>query len=353
MKIFRPWWWRRSRGRVPLPFWFDGQSVFYSRSESELDEEIQTLAPSDKIYFVRVRLIQPNGDPEAMSSSAGSRRRNLNGDQDTQKVELVRQVASLPQTEFANVHELIKGEREGIVDSFAESGVDLIWQPLTAQWVTTDPSHLAELSEAISSLNTELQKALIGDPVEFASSALQIPDPSLLGIVAEHVPIPGIGKSFAEVKTYLEIAGIVIGLAGGGPLLACASFKLLIHDEMSKLLVRAADRAIQELTSAPVPARVRAGPADRAGVPASGAGRRVGSRPTADRAGVPASGAGRRVGSRPTAKTGREPYGRHPDTSRAGPAEIADDNRDEVDSRYNRPGRTAARGFGRGSIGSR
>ena len=157
------------------------------------------------------------------------------------------QVHLLPASAYHGLKKLIDGEREGAAESLAEFIEDPPWKVLTSGWMTIDPGDFADLAEKLEEVQDELKVCLLARPLEVAGSAAGLSDLSLLGVVAEHVPIPGIDKSFSEIRQYLEIAGIVLVALSGGHILVCASFKMLLHDQIGKLLSKVLERFLRDL----------------------------------------------------------------------------------------------------------
>ena len=127
-----------------------------------------------------------------------------------------------------------------------------LWEVLADSWETIDLGDFGSLAEAVNALQDTLKSYLIGDPVKFAGSALGLVDLSLLEAIAERVPIPGLDRSLGEIRHYAEIAGIVLVVLAGGHILACASFKLWVHDELGQLLAKLIKTVLRELGAKPV-----------------------------------------------------------------------------------------------------
>jgi hypothetical protein len=163
------------------------------------------------------------------------------------RLEACWQVHVLPPSANDGLRTLIDEEREGATDSLAESIEDPLWEVLTSGWVTVDPGDFAAIVAKLEDAQDELKICLLARPAEAAGPATGLVDFSVLSVLAEHVPIPGIDKSFSEIRQYLEIAGIVLVALSGGHILACASFKLLAHDQLGKLLSKALERFLHEV----------------------------------------------------------------------------------------------------------
>lgn len=160
----------------------------------------------------------------------------------------------------SRLRKILETERDGLLDAVTEAGLDPVWEVLTGSWRTLDPGNFEALEEAIISCQEELHQYLLGDPAGFAGAALGLPHMALLEAIADRIPIPGIDRSISELKQYAEIAGIILAVLAGGHILACASFKLLIHDELGELLAKLLDKFLRSFGAKPAE---RSSPAQR------------------------------------------------------------------------------------------
>ena len=165
---------------------------------------------------------------------------------------MTRQVISVSGSTYRDLKKLSEEERDGVIDAMADGLEEPLWEVLADSWETIDLGDFGSLAEAVNALQDTLKSYLIGDPVKFAGSALGLVDLSLLEAIAERVPIPGLDRSLGEIRHYAEIAGIVLVVLAGGHILACASFKLWVHDELGQLLAKLIKTVLRELGAKPV-----------------------------------------------------------------------------------------------------
>ncbi len=147
---------------------------------------------------------------------------------------------------------LAEEERDGAIDAIADTLGEPLWEPLAGGWDPIDPGDFGALAEAVSALQGKLKSYLLGDPAKSAGSALGLADLSVLEAIAERVSLPGIDRSLGDIRHYAEIAGIILVVLTGGHLLACASFKLWVHDKLGQLLAKLLDKFLRELGASPV-----------------------------------------------------------------------------------------------------
>ena len=69
----------------------------------------------------------------------------------------------------------------------------------------------------------------------------------LFKAIVGRIPVPGLDRSLGELKHYAEIAGIVLVLLTEGHILACASFKLWVHDKLGRYLTKLLDNFLRRL----------------------------------------------------------------------------------------------------------
>ena len=232
----RPWFAERSggKGSVVMPANADlshadsAWRVYYSSENEKLTRKAQAPGNARRICIARVRIFR-DGDKAIFSW----------------------QVISVSGRAFRKLKKLAEEEREGAIDSMAEAVEDPLWEVLTEDWGTFDPGDFGGIADAVSAFQEMLKNYLIGDPAKFAGSVLGLADLSLLEAIAERVPIPGIDRSLSDIKRYAEIAGIILVVLAGGHILACASFKLWVHDKLGQLLAKWIDGFLRGLGTKP------------------------------------------------------------------------------------------------------
>ncbi len=212
-----------------LPPSYSARRVLYSFEPEKPTKEAGTEGKPGRIYVRYIRVIRV-GDT----------------------VFVTRQVISVSGSAYRDLKKLAEEERDGVIDAMADGLEEPLWEVLADSWETIDLGDFGSLAEAVNALQDTLKSYLIGDPVKFAGSALGLVDLSLLEAIAERVPIPGLDRSLGEIRHYAEIAGIVLVVLAGGHILACASFKLWVHDELGQLLAKLIKTVLRELGAKPV-----------------------------------------------------------------------------------------------------
>jgi hypothetical protein len=203
------------KGRIRWVWLARMQRTFYSSADTKLAEQARDADDSDRIYITRVRVRRGNG-----------------------RVILTWQVISVPGSDFRKLKELAEEERDDAIDVIADSLEEPLWGLLTDGWNPVDAGDFEALADRVSTLQEELKRYLVGDPAKFTGTALGLTDLSLLEAIAERVPLPVLDRSLGDIKHYAEIAGIILVVLTGGHILACASFKLWVHDKLGQYLAK-------------------------------------------------------------------------------------------------------------------
>ena len=149
-------------------------------------------------------------------------------------------------------NKLAQVEADGAIDSVADTLESVPWDLFTYGWATFDPGDFAGIADAVNEFQESIKNQLLGDPAKFAGTLIGMPDLLLLGAIADRVPIPGLDRTLGEIRHYAEIAGIILIVLTGGHILACASFKLYIHDLIEKLIAKWIKKFLKELRAKPV-----------------------------------------------------------------------------------------------------
>jgi hypothetical protein len=127
---------------------------------------------------------------------------------------------------------------EGVEEYAAQRITDGPWTQLSQLWITKNPGGFGADADAVQALKDGLHQCLLGNPAEMIASGLGLPDPAGLGQVVDVIPILAIDRPLNAVKRCFELVGILVGVATGLPPLACASLKLLVHDEVTRALTK-------------------------------------------------------------------------------------------------------------------
>ena len=134
---------------------------------------------------------------------------------------------------------------EGVEAYAAQRITDGAWDQLSQLWVTKDPGGFGADAQAVGALEAGLRQFLLGNPAEIIASGLGLPVPADLGHVVAMIPISAIDRPLNAAKRCLELVGVLVGLATGTAPLACASLKLLVHDEVTEALAKGITEAVK------------------------------------------------------------------------------------------------------------
>jgi hypothetical protein len=135
----------------------------------------------------------------------------------------------------------LRGTVAGAVkDDLANTISTRVFGAISDQWVVQDPGRLGASADQTAQAGDGLHQILLGAPAEKVSSALGVtgPVPSIVGGVAGQLPLP-IDGPFGFIKALAQVAGMAIGVATGVPLLATASCKSFVHDQVTQGIARA------------------------------------------------------------------------------------------------------------------
>jgi hypothetical protein len=290
-------------------------SPSYSMSQSDLSRIFSSPQMTVEATLVRLRVLYDvhdvpiNEHESSTQSSGGSRGHSYQG----VRIEIQRQDIPVPADDKRRISEAIRDYGvEGVAEYLGKRIEEPGWEVISARWITVDPCGIDSLAEAIGTFQENWKQFLIGNPVDVIGAKVGLPDASLIGVIAGQLPIPGIDKPLSDLKQAIEIAGMILGAITGIHVLACASFKLLVHDEIGRLLARGIHDAIDDLTH-PAAAPGPSSPSPSPMYSPSPDGRRVPARPAASAASsspAPAPGRaspggdGYSPGARPTGSRG-------------------------------------------------
>ena len=144
-----------------------------------------------------------------------------------------------------------------IAETIRDKGAETIAQVVATQadptvsrdlswWTTQDPGGFAAGTASVQGFQDSLHHYLVGTPIEEIAQQFGVPDSSVIGFVAEQIPIKGIDNFLDATKLGIEISGIVAGAISGVPVLTCASTKALTHDVIKHTVVAAIKKCIND-----------------------------------------------------------------------------------------------------------
>jgi hypothetical protein len=157
-----------------------------------------------------------------------------------------------PELLSGHAKSMLETMREQFSQSAASWLVDSAWEPAAAAWRVTDFADfdiLSGLSEAVG--NWEHQEA-----GAFAEQLGRITGLSGIavdgaGVVVRYlVPLPG-DQALEDFSRLIKVAGIVAFGLAGGHVLACASLKSLVHDELIDLVANGISSVISPRVDEP------------------------------------------------------------------------------------------------------
>ena len=122
---------------------------------------------------------------------------------------------------------------DGLAEYIATE-LDNLDQPVWQLWDAPVEQWLAHDDQSVVALQQMLHRALVGIPTEKVLSGLEFPFAEQAAVFAEQIPINSVDNVLGPVGRFIEVVGIVAGVMSGNPILACACFKALIHDELHR-----------------------------------------------------------------------------------------------------------------------
>jgi hypothetical protein len=162
---------------------------------------------------------------------------------------------------------------EAAADYFATK----VGDPVTERWMTQNAFSETAAAEACKRIGNGLN-AILTTQFEAVGTLIRLPEPVAAagaGIGADLVLQP-VTRPPAEAARFLEITGVVIGVATGLHPLAMAAGKMLAHDEVHSALARGIAEGARAALAGPEPAAPRVQPA----IVRDGPGQSPAARPT-------------------------------------------------------------------------
>jgi hypothetical protein len=149
---------------------------------------------------------------------------------------------------------------EAAADYFATKLGDPAFAAVTERWMTQNAFSETAAAEACKRIGNGLN-AILTTQFEAIGTAIRLPEPVAAtgaGVGADLVLQP-VTRPLAETARFLEITGVVVGVATGLHPLAMAAGKMLAHDEVHSALARGIIEGARALAG-PEPAAPRVQP---------------------------------------------------------------------------------------------
>jgi hypothetical protein len=212
-----------------------------------------------RLYAERLRFSIVAGQKESLSPRPERRYR----------IQVERQVGTLPSPQpvaldpSAIIHRADNdaGLRERLSDAasdyFASKLGNPVFAAVTERWITQNAYPETALVEVCNRIGSGLD-TVVEKPLEKAGSQLLLPGPeaaAAAGIGATLILQP-VAEPLGQAATFLEITGVVVGLATGLHPLALAAAKMLAHDQFHDSMARGLREAARQVFEGP------RGPAD-------------------------------------------------------------------------------------------
>jgi hypothetical protein len=151
--------------------------------------------------------------------------------------------------ESANRDEVFR-ERLGKAasDYLATKGVDRVFAAATERWVTRDTFPQTALADACHRLSQGLE-AIVERPPEKTGTEIRLPglEAATAAGIGPALILQPVTEPLGEPTMFLEITGVVVGMAAGLHPLALAAAKTLAHDQFHDLLARSLRQAARQV----------------------------------------------------------------------------------------------------------
>jgi hypothetical protein len=118
-------------------------------------------------------------------------------------------------------------------------------------WIVSDPGGLGAAAEAVNHAQDGLHQLLLDDPAQTICQALGSPMPRMVGDLAAELPLPIVDRPLGFIREVFEVGGMAVGLLAGMPLLATASCKAFLHDQVTSGAARTIGAATRALLTPP------------------------------------------------------------------------------------------------------
>ena len=138
-----------------------------------------------------------------------------------------------------HVESLLEGVQERLSQRAADLLVDVVWEPATVSWHVTDFGGFDSLSGSFEAVDSRGHREIGGFTEQFGR-LVGLPDTAADGAglaIRYLVPFP-VDQSLDDLSRFIQVAGTVAFAVAGGHVLACASAKSFVHDELTDLFAK-------------------------------------------------------------------------------------------------------------------
>jgi hypothetical protein len=149
---------------------------------------------------------------------------------------------------------------EAAADYFAAKLEDPAFAAVTDRWMTQNAFSETAAAEACKRIGNGLN-AILTARFEAIGTAIRLPGPAATGAgIGADLVLQPVTRPLAETVRFLEITGVVVGVATGLHPLAMAAGKMLAHDEVHGALARSITEGAHAVLARPEPASPRVQP---------------------------------------------------------------------------------------------
>jgi hypothetical protein len=149
---------------------------------------------------------------------------------------------------------LLEGVKERLTDTAAGQVVNAVWEPATTGWQVTGFWGFDSAAGVTDDLDNWSHREA-GNWAAQLGGAAGLPGGIADGagaVIRYLVPLP-VDRPLEDLSRVIKVAGIVVFALAGGHVLACASLKSLVHQELTDLLARQLRTVISSQPAGPEP----------------------------------------------------------------------------------------------------
>ena len=206
-----------------------------------------------RLYAERLRFSIASARPESFSSRAERQYR----------IQVERQIGALPSPPPGALNDpstiihragIDEGFRkrlgEAASDYFAAKAGDPAFAVATEQWVTQNAYPETALVEACNRISSGLD-TIIEKPLEKTGAQLMLPGPEAAAGIGAALILQPVTEPLSQAAAFLEITGVLVGMATGLHPLALAAAKMLAHDQFHVFVARRLREAARQVFEGP------------------------------------------------------------------------------------------------------
>ena len=206
-----------------------------------------------QLYAERLRFSIAGARPDSFSSRAERQYR----------IQVERQVGALPSPPPGALNDpstiihragIDEGFRkrlgEAASDYFAAKAGDPAFAVATEQWVTQNAYPETALVEACNRISSGLD-TIIEKPLEKTGAQLMLPGPEAAAGIGAALILQPVTEPLSQAAAFLEITGVLVGMATGLHPLALAAAKMLAHDQFHVFVARRLREAARQVFEGP------------------------------------------------------------------------------------------------------